>query len=294
MSAIHDAMRQAQRDRANGGDMEQLLKDSIAVAEGAALETKMTAPKRTLVSKLAEVMAAVGWIQKSGYNEFHKYSYAQEADLVNAIRGELAKRHIMAFPNVVSCERKPHEIETMKWDDDTKKKLPSTRKTQLTEIIVEWTFVDGESGEERTIKVPGVGEDNVDKGFYKAFTGSEKYALMKTFLIPTGDDPEKDSKDEAEDAKLTGKAAAKQVAEKKLAKARQVAAEPEKAPELSFRLLEGDLFEVSGPSETMNAHKELLLSSGKRKGDKVIMEAGKFEDFKFIFVDQRHGKLKKS
>ena len=32
-----------------------------------------------------------------------------------------------------------------------------------------------------------------DKGVYKAITGAVKYIFMKNFLIPTGDDPEKDN-----------------------------------------------------------------------------------------------------
>jgi hypothetical protein len=178
-------------------------------------------PKRSLVRKLSEVMAAVGWIEKTGYNEFHRYKYAQEADLVQALRGELAKRQIFIFPSVRKGERSQIEVETMKWDDKAKAKVPNIRKTQLTEIEVDWTFVDGESGEERTITVYGVGEDNVDKGFYKAFTGSEKYMLMKSFLIPTGDDPEKDSQEEAQDAKREGKATAKALGEAKAEKMKQ-------------------------------------------------------------------------
>jgi hypothetical protein len=38
----------------------------------------------------------------------------------------------------------------------------------------------------------GEGQDAGDKGPYKAMTGAQKYALMKTFMIPTGDDPEAD------------------------------------------------------------------------------------------------------
>lgn len=36
----------------------------------------------------------------------------------------------------------------------------------------------------------GEGMDTGDKAIYKAITGAQKYVLMKTFLIPTGDDPE--------------------------------------------------------------------------------------------------------
>jgi hypothetical protein len=38
----------------------------------------------------------------------------------------------------------------------------------------------------------GEGQDAGDKAVYKAMTGALKYCLLKTFLIPTGDDPERD------------------------------------------------------------------------------------------------------
>src|SRR5215469_4167480 len=148
----------------------------------------------SLVRKLCEAGAAVGWIQKGGRNEFHRYNYATEADIVSKLRVELYKRQVFIFPHIIRNERVPIEIESMK----------GIRKTALTHVDIEWTFVDGESGERWTVMVPGIGEDSVDKGLYKAFTGSEKYLLMKSFLLPTGDDPERDSKEEAEEARETG------------------------------------------------------------------------------------------
>ena len=47
---------------------------------------------RSLVRKLAEVMAAVERVPKNGRNEFHKYDYATESDITTAVRAELAKR----------------------------------------------------------------------------------------------------------------------------------------------------------------------------------------------------------
>lgn len=146
---------------------------------------------RSIVRKLSEVMGAVERIPKRGHNSFHNYDYVTEADLADALRVELSKRKLFVFPHVIQISRTPHDVETAK----------GIRKTQLTEIVVQWSFEDGESGEIRTIDIPGVGEDNVDKGFYKAFTGSEKYMLMKAFLVPTGDDPERESKTDRYDAK---------------------------------------------------------------------------------------------
>jgi hypothetical protein len=162
-------------------------------------------PTRSLVRKLCEIMDAVGYVQKTGINRFHGYKYATEADLVEMIRGEFAKRQVFVFPDVVEYTRVPLEVESSK----------GIRKTQISEVNIAWTFVDGESGEERTVHVRGVGEDNVDKGFYKAFTGSEKYLLMKSFLIPTGDDPEDDDAQAIE----KGKKNVKDVAERRLKEA---------------------------------------------------------------------------
>jgi ERF superfamily protein len=135
-------------------------------------------PKR-LVEKLCEIMDAVGYIQKRGWNDFNKYKYAMEADLVEMIRPELAKRKVFLFSSLV--ETKTNEYKNAKGNP-----------TFMTDLVMKWTFEDAESGETRTCVFPGSGADTGDKGVYKALTGCEKYLLMKTFLIPTGDDPEKD------------------------------------------------------------------------------------------------------
>lgn len=137
---------------------------------------------RSLVKKLAVVMGAVDRVPKSGHNNFHNYDYATEADIVAGVREEMAKQHIMIIPNVKKCERRAAGT-------------PEKPKT-ITLLEVEFTLCDGESGEEKTFTVLGEGSDNEDKGTYKAFTGAEKYALLKLFLIPTGDDPEADGKPE--------------------------------------------------------------------------------------------------
>jgi hypothetical protein len=44
-------------------------------------------------------------------------------------------------------------------------------------------------------KVAGQGLDSGDKAPYKAMTGALKYALLQSFLLATGDDPEADRGD---------------------------------------------------------------------------------------------------
>lgn len=141
-----------------------------------------TKNNRSLACKLAEVMAAVKRIPKRGRNNFHGYDYVTEADLADAIRDELSQRNVILVPDVESYE--------MKDMPDTAK----GKKQFLTTVCVRWTFMDGDSDATVSFRVPGYGIDGEDKGGYKAMTGAEKYALMKFFLVPTGDDPEEDEK----------------------------------------------------------------------------------------------------
>lgn len=133
-----------------------------------------------LVTKLAEVMKQVKYIQKTGYNSFHKYKYATEADVNEKVREELAKLNVIMIPSVKSCINRTH--------------LTSSGKTEyIVTVEVEFTFFDGDSEEKITLTSFGEGQDAGDKGVYKAITGAQKYALMKAFMIPTGDDPEADA-----------------------------------------------------------------------------------------------------
>lgn len=130
----------------------------------------------SLVSKLAAIMALVERIPKRGRNEFHKYDYATEADIAATVRQELAARHVMLIPSIVGEERVS----------------VGEKGSWLTILHMEMEFVDGETGESIIKPWRGYGTDKEDKGGYKAMTGAEKHFLLKTFLMPTGDDPEAD------------------------------------------------------------------------------------------------------
>ena len=57
-------------------------------------------------------------------------------------------------------------------------------------VVMAYTFMDVDTAEEITVKVAGEGLDAGDKAPYKAMTGALKYALLQSFLLATGDDPE--------------------------------------------------------------------------------------------------------
>jgi ERF superfamily len=140
----------------------------------------MTEPVKNLIQKAAAVMAVVQHVPKNGRNQFHNYSYATEADITECVRAEMANQGLMLIPSVQKVEWEKFETKN--------------GRDRLCTLTLEFTLTDGI--ESRSFVVLGEGQDRGDKATYKAMTGGLKYALLKLFLIPTGDDPEKDSKDE--------------------------------------------------------------------------------------------------
>lgn len=143
------------------------------------------AEKNSLGLKICEIMERVQYIKKNGLNKFNNYTYATEADVQDAVRKEMAKRHVFMYPDVLKREIREH----------TNRK---GNKEYIGTVDIKFTFIDADSGESIAFTMVGEGEDALDKAFYKAIAGTQKYALMKLFMIPTGDDPERDNNAEKE------------------------------------------------------------------------------------------------
>ena len=140
--------------------------------------------KNSVYPKMAKVLAEIEYIPKRGYNKFHKYHYALAADVLDFMRKKFVEHGLVL---IVSCQHSEHETYAAKEGTNI-----------LTNLLLKYVIADPETGD--TIECPwtGDGMDKGDKGIWKAYTGAEKYFLMQTFLIPTGDDPEGDKKvDEA-------------------------------------------------------------------------------------------------
>jgi ERF superfamily len=127
--------------------------------------------------KLALVRRRLGYIQKRGHNELHNYSYVTAADLSGAVGDILAELGILVIPRLESIS---HEsVRNYRSDGE-----------HLTHVVMSYSFVDVDTAEDITVKVAGEGVDAGDKAPYKAMTGALKYALLQSFLLATGDDPE--------------------------------------------------------------------------------------------------------
>jgi hypothetical protein len=127
-----------------------------------------------LRQKLAEVRRRLGYIQKRGHNERHHYNYVMAADLAGAVGDVLSELGVVVIPQLQSISTE----------------TPRSSNERIARIVMNYRFVDARSGEELTVRVAGEGADVGDKAPYKAMTGALKYALLQSFLIASGDDPE--------------------------------------------------------------------------------------------------------
>src|SRR6266851_230087 len=132
-----------------------------------------------LREKFAEVRRRLGYIQKRGHNARHNYNYVTAADLAGSVGDILAELGVVVIPQLQSISTEP----------------PRISSERIARIVMNYRFVDARSGEELTVRVAGEGADAGDKAPYKAMTGALKYALLQSFLLATGDDPEDDRAD---------------------------------------------------------------------------------------------------
>ena len=134
-----------------------------------------------LRQKLAEVRRRIGYIQKRGHNERFNYSYVTAADIAGSVGDILSELGVVVIP----C------LENITYESATGR----GETTRMARVVMAYTFSDVDSGEEIVAKVAGQGLDPGDKAPYKAMTGALKYALLQSFLLATGDDPEDERAD---------------------------------------------------------------------------------------------------
>ena len=127
-----------------------------------------------LREKFAEVRRRLGYVQKRGHNERHNYSYVTAADLAGSVGDILAELGVVVIPQLQSISTE----------------TPRSSSDRIARVVMNYRFIDARSGEELSVRVAGEGADPGDKAPYKAMTGALKYALLQSFLLSTGDDPE--------------------------------------------------------------------------------------------------------
>jgi len=153
----------------------------------AGLQKKKNALRKALKEK--------GILKKGATNEYDRYSYFSEAQY---------KELFTQLFSEYGLELKFDEVEYSTFEGTEKQ--ANGRMPKL-----EFTLFDIETGFFETTTITGEGIDKGDKAGYKAYTGALKYYLANTFMVATGDDPEKESPDNKMNNKSDRKASPKQI-----------------------------------------------------------------------------------
>jgi hypothetical protein len=242
------------------------------------LSFKMSPDIGKLVAALCKAQLAFDPIKKESENPAFKRNgvnskYADMHSLVTATRRHLNDNGlaIMQFPSVVAAGKNLVVSTLMAHDSG---------QWVSSELLIPAT-------DERGFTAHSIG---------KAMT----YARRFSWSAITGTTADED--DDGNEASGQGSVeAAREAGEKKLAAMKAAAPPKEEAPAPRLTCWPaGDGFEVTGSSDVMAAHKELLLAYGKRTEELnesgkpkpiVIMTAEGLDGFKHQFIDVRKGVL---
>lgn len=130
--------------------------------------------KLSLYRKIAEVMGELN-VPKDGKNSHFNYAYFTADAVADAVREKLAARNVAFFASIVGRE-------------------PLTGFSKPRWVVdFKFTFADGDSGETQECTWSAEADGNDDKGINKCATAAEKYFLLKTFIVSTGDEPDADA-----------------------------------------------------------------------------------------------------
>lgn len=127
---------------------------------------------------LSEVMAEVGYVQKTETNEYQDYKYAPASAVLAKVNTALSERDIV----VGTCSELLHYDVTPK---------------NVTKAVVRLTLAFMRGRHMLQVQGQGEGSDKGDKAVMKANTAALKYALASAFMISWGEDPEASASGEA-------------------------------------------------------------------------------------------------
>lgn len=144
--------------------------------------TPTNEPKNlNLFQRLVEIGHELRDMKKTGRNDFQKYDYFSEADILNGVKPYLKKHGVCLIPTV----ERWHTIDN-----------------NIVEVVIEITILNVNDKEDfKVIQWVGHGRDvdknnnPMDKGLPKAITAAMKQAVGKIFLIAEGFDPEDEEQD---------------------------------------------------------------------------------------------------
>jgi len=153
-----------------------------------------------IYQKIAAVMEDVKYLTKddsvdAGYGK--SYRAITEEKVTSTVRASMLKHGLAVYPSSMQTNVISEVVQTKNGD--------RTNRVTHIDVVYRMANVD-DPNEFIDIASSGTGVDTQDKGIGKAMTYAYKYMLLRTFAIPTGDDPDKIASDVYTD-KLYGDAA---------------------------------------------------------------------------------------
>lgn len=135
------------------------------------MSEKINLEKLNLYKKIQAVMKDVEYLQKDDFVSFgsNKYKAISEEKVTTTVRNALIKHGLVILPVEQNYQRNGN----------------------IGMVESKYKIVDVDTGEYEIITSIGEGADTQDKASGKALTYAYKYLLLRTFAIPTGEDPDK-------------------------------------------------------------------------------------------------------
>ena len=128
-----------------------------------------------IISAINEVMASVDRVGKGSRNDHLRYDYSSEQDILEAIRPAMTAAGLMLVP---------HQIDIVGISEG---------RNYRVDLKTTYRLYHKSGVGYLQLQVMSSGCDQQDKAFSKAHTQSLKYAMINLFLLPRGDDPDRDA-----------------------------------------------------------------------------------------------------
>lgn len=170
---------------------------------------------KTVYEKILAVMSAVNYLNKDGFVETGKgkgYKALTDEKVLAAVRPALVAAGLVILPV---------KMEQQRTDEQVKAYDGSTKTNRITDVSVTYRIINVSNPDDFVEVVSsGTGVDTQDKGIGKAMTYAKKYAILNSFLIPSGEDTDQISSDKYTE-QLMGAAPAQAPAEEPTAPVQQ-------------------------------------------------------------------------
>ena len=149
---------------------------------------------RNIYQRISDVMKDIEYLTKDDEVSTGKSSYraVTEEKVTSAVRAAMVKHGIVIVPIEQEHARVDEVVKA--WNKYEKRE--EDKINRITTVNAKYRIQNIDDPQDCIIAASsGTGVDTQDKGVGKAMTYAFKYLLLRTFAIPTGDDPDKVSSD---------------------------------------------------------------------------------------------------